>query len=341
MGDRSYFIAIPARLANLDVPASHKMVAGSIFTRTYLRDKGGFIAIRARYFMEDWGLQETAITASLKWLKEQGVIETKRTRYGTLIRWVRSDVDESFGDEPNHNENEDPEKQGSRNTGLRSPENEDLRSPKNGDALVPYTGVPRLNPKSKENRPNEPSITENKSTQAGAGRAGRAGGRSVGLVSDSSEQRTVTLLNPNGYQPKSKPRAATLSKAQADLCCQFLGATGEEAKLPTLVTQEQADKPGFIESCLRMAIDAAAAGKVKGRRVAYLAGILANHWDDGRWEVQMSEADAKELVSIENDRWLLTLTAPTVYEKDRDEYVAKRTAKLDERERKVMAKYGK
>jgi hypothetical protein len=214
------------------------------------------------------------------------------------------------------------------------------RSFKSNPSLSPSSkSLENDNPK--DNPPTEPSITENKSTQAGAGHAGRAGGRSVGLVSDSSEQRTVTLLNPNGYQPKSKPKAATLSKAQADLCCQFLGATGEEAKLPTLVTQEQADKPGFIESCLRIAIDAAAAGKVKGRRVAYLAGILANHWDDGKWEVQMSEADAKELVSIENDRWLLNLTAPSVYEKDRDEYVAKRTAKLDERERKVMAKYGK
>lgn len=136
MHDKTYFVAVPKRISILDIPASHKMVAGSIFTRTFLRDIGGFEMITQRYIMEDWGIQETAITSAIRWLKENGFIETKRTRYGTLVKWMGEDREVKDGTDFRTTENEVPEKRDSRNTGVENPEIRGSRTPKNGDALL-------------------------------------------------------------------------------------------------------------------------------------------------------------------------------------------------------------
>ncbi|CAB5237962.1 Helix-turn-helix domain containing protein [uncultured Caudovirales phage] len=78
-------------------------------------------------------------------------------------------------------------------------------------------------------------------------------------------------------------KPATLSEAQKGLAARLLGASGEEAKLCEVVTQEQADKPGFLEYCLNGALRSWTAGKISGRPMPYLITIISNSWNDGNW----------------------------------------------------------
>ena len=345
-----HYFVITEDIAKSDLTPAEKLVACSITKRTRDRSKTDFMLLRALWIMEDWNISQEIVTTALKNMVSLGIIEKKRCAGGNLVKWVGWGTpgmeEEDWDAIPSNTVSETVKPGIAPNRETRFP----LQTVKPGIACKP--SYPVCNPssvpnsvlksrtKTEEKTTNERSITENKSTRVDAG---RADGSFVVLDSDldSSEQRTVTLLNPNGYQPKLKPKAATLTKSQADLCCQFLGATGEEAKLPTLVTQDQADKPGFIESCLWAAIDAAAAGKVKGRRVAYLAGILANQWKGGKWELEMDPKDIEELQKIANGRRMLVGDVAMIYENQREEYRVKQEAKYNERERKVMAKYGK
>jgi len=166
MTDKVYFISVPQRIASLDIPASHKMVAGSIFTRTVQRDLTGFEKIIQRFIMEDWGIQETAITLAIRWLKENGFIETKRTRSGTLVRWVGEVREVCEDNDSRPTENKVPEIRDSRNTRIKTPEIRGLRPPENGDALLRL--VPRLIPKPEEREGASVSVTECQSATTAA-----------------------------------------------------------------------------------------------------------------------------------------------------------------------------
>jgi len=348
-----HYLVITDDIAKSELTPAEKLVACSITKRTRDRSKTDFMLLRASWIMEDWNISQEIVTTALKSLVSLGIIEKKRCAGGNLVKWVgwgTPGMEEEDWDAIPANPVSETVKPG---LGSEEPNRETrfpLQTVKPGIACKPSnpvcnpSSVPNSVLKEKEysNENNKPkkSFTESQSMRVDAGRAGDP----VVVVSDFEnlpDGNGATLLNPNGYQPKSKPRAATLTKAQADLCCQFLGATGEDAKVPTMVTQAQADKPGFVESCLRAAIDGAAAGKIRGSRVAYLGAIIKGQWNEGRWEVQMSEADARELVSIANGRKSVVDNVRFICEDGYAEYAAKATAKLDERERKVMAKYGK
>lgn len=86
---RPFFTAIPDDIAvRGDVPPTAKLVAGSIFSRTFLRRKTGFVLLRASWIAEDWGLSADSVTRALKLLADLDVIEIRRTPAGNEIRFV-------------------------------------------------------------------------------------------------------------------------------------------------------------------------------------------------------------------------------------------------------------
>ena len=86
---RPFFTAIPDDIAvREDISPTAKLVAGSIFSRTFLRRKTGFVHLRAAWIAEDWKMSADSVTRALKLLADLGVIEVKRTTSGNEIRFV-------------------------------------------------------------------------------------------------------------------------------------------------------------------------------------------------------------------------------------------------------------
>lgn len=97
------------------------------------------------------------------------------------------------------------------------------------------------------------------------------------------------LLIPNGYTAKPMRGQVVLTQAQANLAAQLLGASGEDIKAHLIFTPEQSAKEGFIECCLKTAIDRRKS--IKGSAFAYLRGIVAGNWNDGKWVDPAIEAE--------------------------------------------------
>jgi hypothetical protein len=94
-----------------------------------------------------------------------------------------------------------------------------------------------------------------------------------------------------------------LNPAQRGLASTLLGSTGEDAKLGQICTQEQADKPGFLEYCLRETLKMVKGGKLRGGPFGYLRTVIDNQWDYGDWvnpEVLKANADLNEVIAIYN-----------------------------------------
>jgi len=84
-----------------------------------------------------------------------------------------------------------------------------------------------------------------------------------------------------------------LNQTQVDLASQYMGATGEDNKAPSLFSSEQFSRDGFIESVLKKCIDASAKKPVLSR-VGLLCRIRDESWNGGRW-IDTSKTDFREL----------------------------------------------
>lgn len=284
---KPFFIPTPSSIAALDIPLAHKAVSGSIFARTALRNRTGFVAMRVSWIIEDWNIDEKSVTRALKWLKENGYIEVKRTRFGNMVKWI-GDTSSDYPDD----ETRIPE--GSENTSLgsRSGKMSDTnptksripirqivgsQSDKLSDALpISGTHIENLNRKQQPARVRTCEAPPESETPA-----------SPVVVFDSVSQSP--LLNPNSYTAKPKREYVVFTQTQANLAAQLLGASGEDAKAPSAFTPEQSAKEGFIEYCIKSAIDRR--GKVSGSAFAYLKGIVANSWNEGKWVDPAIEAE--------------------------------------------------
>ena len=93
--------------------------------------------------------------------------------------------------------------------------------------------------------------------------------------------------------PREKPAGVKLNETQNDLATQFLGITGEDNKAPSLFTQEQADKTGFVETVFRRCIDGAKKKKIMSR-VGFVCTIRDELWNGGRFvDVKQAEEIAR------------------------------------------------
>ena len=120
-----------------------------------------------------------------------------------------------------------------------------------------------------------------------------------GIKSSSSEESLVPsqqqpeqlsslrtdLPNPNTYKPENlAPRkGAVLTEAQRNLATQLLGASGQDRQFAASVSQEMANKTGFLEFYLKATIKASKERKIKGTTIAYLIGSINNSWCNGDW----------------------------------------------------------
>lgn len=93
------------------------------------------------------------------------------------------------------------------------------------------------------------------------------------------------LPNPKTYKPENlAPRkGAVLTEAQRDLATQLLGASGQDRQFAASVSQEMANKTGFLEYYLKATIKASKERKIKGTTIAYLIGSINNSWGNGDW----------------------------------------------------------
>ncbi len=112
-------------------------------------------------------------------------------------------------------------------------------------------------------------------------------------------QKTTTLSvrgTRNTRPIRNDRQKVVLTARQCELAMILLGVTGEEGKLAEVVTQEQADREGFLESCLEDAISNWRQGKILGRPIGYLIGMIRNSWNEGRWksQKQIDEAWSEE-----------------------------------------------
>lgn len=105
------------------------------------------------------------------------------------------------------------------------------------------------------------------------------------------------LPNPKTYNPENlTPRkGAVLTEAQRNLATQLLGASGQDRQFASSVSQEMANKTGFLEFYLRATIKASKERKIKGTTIAYLIGSINNSWDNGDWvDPDQAAKDQKE-----------------------------------------------
>lgn len=241
---RPFFTAIPDDIAKReDIPPTAKLVAGSIFTRTFQRRITRFINLRAAWIAEDWGISADSVTRALKLLVELEVIEVKRTASGLEMRFVSlpqdADSDSAKSGEP------------FRKKRTETPQKADSDSAKSG--MLPYTVTQTVS--QTEQQQEELSLLRNR------------------------------LPDPTTYKPENlTPRkGAVLTEAQRNLATQLLGATGQDRQFAASVSQEMANKTGFLEFYLKATIKASKERKIKGTTIAYLIGSINNSWANGDW----------------------------------------------------------
>jgi hypothetical protein len=108
----------------------------------------------------------------------------------------------------------------------------------------------------------------------------------VGEPTASDPSVVGRLPNPLLHKPRfTMPKQhglLLLNHTQVDLASQYMGATGEDNKAPSLFSSEQFSRDGFIESVLRKCIDASAKKPVLSR-VGLLCKIRDESWNGGRW----------------------------------------------------------
>lgn len=123
-------------------------------------------------------------------------------------------------------------------------------------------------------------------------------------IKQQQEQDGLSLLdgssnlpNPNTYKPENlAPRkGAVLTEAQRNLATQLLGASGQDRQFAASVSQEMANKTGFLEFYLKATIRASKERKIKGTTIAYLIGSINNSWCNGDWvDPDQAAKDQKE-----------------------------------------------
>lgn len=254
---RPFFTAIPDDIAKReDIPPTAKLVAGSIFTRTFQRRITRFVNLRAAWIAEDWGISADSVTRALKLLVELEVIEVKRTASGLEMRFVslpqNADTDSANCGEP------------FRKKRTETPQIADSDSAKSG--MLPYT-VSQTESQTEQQQQEESSLLRNR------------------------------LPDPTTYKPENlTPRkGAVLTEAQRNLATQLLGASGQDRQFASSVSQEMANKTGFLEFYLRATIKASKERKIKGTTIAYLIGSINNSWDNGDWvDPDQAAKDQKE-----------------------------------------------
>ena len=283
---KPFFIPTPSSIAALDIPLAHKAVSGSIFARTALRNRTGFVAMRVSWIIEDWNIDEKSVTRALKWLKENGYIEVKRTRFGNMVKWI-GDTSSDYPDESDTakcgitQQNQSGKMSDTNPTKSRIPIRQIVgsQSDKLSDALpISGTHIENLNRKQQPSRACVRTCEAPPESETPV---------SPVVVFDSVSQSP--LLNPNSYTAKPRREYVVFTQTQANLAAQLLGASGEDAKAPSVFTPEQSAKEGFIEYCIKSAIDRR--GKVSGSAFAYLKGIVANSWNEGKWVDPAIEAE--------------------------------------------------
>ena len=278
---KPFFIPTPSSIAALDIPLAHKAVSGSIFARTALRNRTGFVAMRVSWIIEDWNIDEKSVTRALKWLKENGYIEVKRTRFGNMVKWI-GDTSSDYPDESDTAKcgiTQQNQMSDTNPTKSRIPIRQIVgsQSDKLSDALpISGTHIENLNRKQQTARVRTCEAPPESETPV-----------SPVVVFDSVSQSP--LLNPNSYTAKPRREYVVFTQTQANLAAQLLGASGEDAKAPSVFTPEQSAKEGFIEYCIKSAIDRR--GKVSGSAFAYLKGLVANSWNEGKWVDPAIEAE--------------------------------------------------
>lgn len=197
--------------------------------------------------MEDWNISAEIVTNALKSLSQQGYIVTKRTCNGYNIRWAKVD------------------------------ETDDKEIPDNTESVSVKHGM-----RIRESRNAIPENTDCSLTKGLNKDLNKEQQQEDGLsLSDGSSN----LPNPNTYKPENlAPRkGAVLTEAQRNLATQLLGASGQDRQFASSVSQEMANKTGFLEFYLKATIKASKERKIKGTTIAYLIGSINNSWCNGDW----------------------------------------------------------
>ena len=84
----SAVLFFPDAVRLLRVSSSTKLVAASIFTRTYMENEAGFARVSHSCIEGDVGVSSDSITSSIKQLKAAGLIKARRTQSGNFIKWI-------------------------------------------------------------------------------------------------------------------------------------------------------------------------------------------------------------------------------------------------------------
>ena len=244
---QQYYFVITDDIAKSDLTPSEKLVASSILKRTRDNNRTGFVMLRAGWIMEDWNISAEIVTNALKSLSQHGYIVTKRTCNGYNIRWAKVD------------------------------ETDDKEIPDNSESVSVKHGM-----RIRESRNAIPENTDCSLTKGLNKDLNKEQQQEDGLsLSDGASN----LPNPNTYKPENlAPRkGAVLTEAQRNLATQLLGASGQDRQFAASVSQEMANKTGFLEFYLKATIKASKERKIKGTTIAYLIGSINNSWCNGDW----------------------------------------------------------